>query len=186
MGKGKGKGHTVTDLPLVQLLFRSTARPGLDTASLHELGHGAAQPNAAADLTGLLICHEDCVVQWLEGPGHAVQAAWSRIRLDQRHGAIERLPLPAGGTRLLADWRTHLSACGAQPVAGGIALPADTLAALLHPQADLVEGLPGLSFWRALPAPDAMARCQSSLSEACALVRRQLGAGTHSAGAWRP
>lgn len=148
----------MTDLPLVQLLFRSMARPGLDAAGLRDIAKVVVRHNAAADLSGLLIFHEGCFVQWLEGTGMAVQAAWSRIRRDQRHGAIENTSLSAGSVRLFPDWRIHLDTGDGDPVASGIDVPVDVLAALLRPQADLVELFHGLSFWRSLPSPQTMAR----------------------------
>ena len=69
---------------LIQLIYSS--RPfGYDEATLAGILLDARRANARDGITGALICRRDIYLQLLEGPGRAVQAAYGRIRRDDRH-----------------------------------------------------------------------------------------------------
>jgi hypothetical protein len=78
-----GTGATpISDL--IQLIYSS--RPfGYDQATLSGILLDARRANARDGITGALICRRDIYLQLLEGPSNAVQAAYARIRRDDRH-----------------------------------------------------------------------------------------------------
>lgn len=69
---------------LIQLIYSS--RPfGYDEATLSGILLDARRANPRDGITGALICRRDIYLQLLEGPSNAVQAAYGRIRRDDRH-----------------------------------------------------------------------------------------------------
>jgi len=90
---------------LLQLTYAS--RPfGFDAANLAGILIDARRCNDRDGITGALICRDDLYLQLLEGPEAAVEAAYARIRADDRH--IEVRPLTrraiAEDGRLFAGW----------------------------------------------------------------------------------
>lgn len=63
-----------------------SSRPfGYDQALLSGILLDARRANARDGITGALICRRDIYLQLLEGPSEPVQAAYGRIRCDDRH-----------------------------------------------------------------------------------------------------
>lgn len=89
--------------PLIQLIYAS--RPfGFDDLALSGILASAQRNNIRDAITGSLICREDLFMQMLEGPEDKVQAAFTRIKYDDRHtDVVLRLTSPIE-TRLFPDW----------------------------------------------------------------------------------
>ena len=90
-------------MPLVQLVYAS--RPfGFDQATLSNILMDARRANARDDITGALIARHDLYLQLLEGPRDKVEAAYQRIRRDDRHVEVTRLVERPIETRLFPGW----------------------------------------------------------------------------------
>jgi Sensors of blue-light using FAD len=75
---------------LLQLVYAS--RPfGFDASTLTNILFDARRCNTRDGITGALICRDDLFLQLLEGPEGAVEAAYARIRADDRHIEVRRL-----------------------------------------------------------------------------------------------
>lgn len=71
-------------MAVMQLIYAS--RPfGFDDLALAGILASARPNNTRDGITGALICREDIYLQLLEGPQHAVTAAFDRIKRDDRH-----------------------------------------------------------------------------------------------------
>ena len=90
-------------MPLIQLIYAS--RPfGFDQAMLSAILMDARRANARDDITGALIARHDLYLQLLEGPRDKVEAAYQRIRRDDRHVEVTRLLERQIETRLFPGW----------------------------------------------------------------------------------
>jgi hypothetical protein len=90
-------------MPLVQLVYAS--RPfGFDQATLSNILMDARRANARDDITGALIARHDLYLQLLEGPRDKVEAAYQRIRRDDRHVEVTRLVERSVEARLFPGW----------------------------------------------------------------------------------
>ena len=75
---------------LLQLVYAS--RPfGFDASTLTNILFDARRCNTRDGITGALICRDDLFLQLLEGPEAAVEAAYARIRADDRHIEVREL-----------------------------------------------------------------------------------------------
>jgi len=90
-------------MPLIQLVYAS--RPfGFDQATLSNILMDARRANARDDITGALIARHDLYLQLLEGPRDKVEAAYQRIRRDDRHVEVTRLVERSVEARLFPGW----------------------------------------------------------------------------------
>ena len=92
-------------MPLLQLIYAS--RPfGFDAVTLTAILFDARRCNMRDGITGALICRDDLFLQLLEGPEAAVEAAYTRIRGDDRHIEVRELVRRAIGDdqRMFAAW----------------------------------------------------------------------------------
>ncbi|MEQ8902078.1 MAG: BLUF domain-containing protein [Roseovarius sp.] len=90
-------------MPLIQLVYAS--RPfGFDQAVLSAILMDARRANARDDITGALIARHDLYLQLLEGPRDKVEAAYQRIRRDDRHVEVTRLVERPIEARLFPGW----------------------------------------------------------------------------------
>ncbi len=64
----------------------------------------ARRNNARDAISGALVCRQDIYMQLLEGPRHAVEAAYARICQDDRHLSVRTLVSKRVPGRLFADW----------------------------------------------------------------------------------
>lgn len=92
------------DIPdLVRLIYSS--RPfGYDGATLAGILLDARRCNARDGVTGALVCRQDIYLQFLEGPRSVVQAAYDRIRRDDRHLEVTMRVLETCDDRLFQYW----------------------------------------------------------------------------------
>ncbi|MDO8883766.1 MAG: BLUF domain-containing protein [Pseudotabrizicola sp.] len=92
-------------MPLLQLVYAS--RPfGFDAVTLTAILFDARRCNTRDGITGALMCRDDLFLQLLEGPEAAVEAAYARIRADDRHVEVRELLRREIGDdqRMFAEW----------------------------------------------------------------------------------
>ena len=90
---------------LLQLVYAS--RPfGFDANTLTNILFDARRCNMRDGITGALICRDDLFLQLLEGPEAAVEAAYARIRADERHIEVRQLVgrMIADDARMFGVW----------------------------------------------------------------------------------
>ena len=90
-------------MPLLQLIYASQPF-GFDDLTLAGILSAAQRNNSRDGITGALICREDLYMQLLEGEEVAVEAAYERIRRDNRHGEIKKLFSEKPSARLFPTW----------------------------------------------------------------------------------
>jgi hypothetical protein len=92
-------------MALAQVVYVSTRTPQLTRTVLDSIVTQSATANAVRDITGVLLCCGDHVMQLLEGDLAAVFPLFQRIQNDWRHTSvqlllcknIERRPFPEWG-----------------------------------------------------------------------------------------
>ncbi len=90
-------------MPLLQLVYAS--RPfGFDAAVLIDILFKARANNAAAEVTGCLICRDDLYLQLLEGPADEVEAIYAKIKADDRHVEVTELVKQPADKRMFGAW----------------------------------------------------------------------------------
>jgi hypothetical protein len=77
---------------------------GYDASMLSGILLDARRNNERDGITGALICRHDIYMQLLEGPAPAVEAAFGRIRRDDRHLEVQRLVSREASARLFGAW----------------------------------------------------------------------------------
>jgi len=90
-------------MTLTQLTYVSSPF-GFDDSTLASILMDARRCNARDGITGSLIVREDIYLQLLEGPAPAVDAAFGRIRRDDRHCQVQLLTRRAVSERLFPAW----------------------------------------------------------------------------------
>ncbi|WP_103334505.1 BLUF domain-containing protein [Pseudotabrizicola formosa] len=114
-------------MPLLQLVYAS--RPfGYDQATLTAILFDARRCNTRDNITGALICRDDVFLQLLEGPAPAVEAAYARIRKDDRHLEVRELLC-----RVIAD---------DQRMFGAWAMKDDPATSLIWSREEVADGVP--------------------------------------------
>ncbi len=86
-----------------QLIYMSEPF-GFDDGMLNGILSISRRNNTRDGLTGALVCRRDIYLQLLEGPESAVEAAYARIKSDDRHLAVVRLLSEPADVRLFPDW----------------------------------------------------------------------------------
>ncbi len=126
----------VAQSPLVQLIYAS--RPfGFDDLALTGILASAERNNIRDHITGSLICREDLFIQMLEGPDDTVQAAFKRIRYDDRHTDVALLWTGEVAARQFPEW-----AMRHDPAASWMWTRAEvTAGAVTHASADDVRAI---------------------------------------------
>ncbi len=91
---------------VMQLIYASEPF-GFDEAMLNGILVQARRNNPRHDVTGALICRHDLYLQLVEGPDAAIEALYAKIRLDNRHLAVNELHRSTGNTRLFPKWAMY-------------------------------------------------------------------------------
>jgi len=86
-----------------QLIYMSEPF-GFDDGMLNGILSISRRNNGRDGLTGALVCRRDIYLQLLEGPEAAVEAAYARIKRDDRHLGIARLVSETVDSRMFPDW----------------------------------------------------------------------------------
>lgn len=90
-------------MPLLQLVYAS--RPfGFDAGTLLGILFKARAKNAAADVTGCLVCRDDIYLQLLEGPEENVTRIYDKIMQDDRHVEVTQLVRHSVDKRMFGAW----------------------------------------------------------------------------------
>jgi hypothetical protein len=89
---------------LEQIVYVSTSRVMPDSATIEAILSASRRNNARDGLTGLLVTGGRRFLQVLEGPSRVLEAAYARIRADERHFALVQLSRRAIVARSFADW----------------------------------------------------------------------------------
>jgi hypothetical protein len=87
-----------------QIIYISTARREPLSHEIHDILATSRRNNARDKLSGLLIIGGRRFLQVLEGPGALLDAAYDRIRADQRHFALVQLARRPIAARSFPDW----------------------------------------------------------------------------------
>ncbi|MCK7578910.1 MAG: BLUF domain-containing protein [Chromatiales bacterium] len=85
-------------MPLIHIIYMSTARQEYDPAELKAILESSARHNACNGITGMLLHAGGCFIQVLEGEAEAVEETYARIARDARHFGLielERGEIPA-------------------------------------------------------------------------------------------
>jgi hypothetical protein len=83
---------------------RITQPPNDRHEEIAEIVRASILRNREAAITGLLLAHEDCFVQVLEGPTEAVLATYGRICEDPRHSGAKVIGAGPAPGRAFANW----------------------------------------------------------------------------------
>lgn len=89
---------------MFQLVYISTARPGLDQAEVGRILATSRRNNLADRVSGLLVFDGIRFLQALEGDKETVEACYARIRADPRHRASVSLSAREIDNREFGDW----------------------------------------------------------------------------------
>ena len=96
------EGETIiTDL--IRIIYVSQPF-GYDVPILSGILLDARRNNTRDGITGALICRHDIYLQLLEGPETPVQAAFERIRRDDRHVGLRKVVSRHVTERIFGDW----------------------------------------------------------------------------------
>jgi hypothetical protein len=90
-------------MPLTRLIYASHPF-GFDDLVLTHILKTAQRNNAAAGITGTLICREDLYLQLLEGERAAVESLYEKIKQDDRHADVITLVQETAAQRLFPTW----------------------------------------------------------------------------------
>lgn len=85
-------------MPLIHLIYMSTARLECGPDELKAILESSARHNARHGITGMLLYAEGCFIQVLEGEAEAVEETYARVTRDARHFGLielERSEIPA-------------------------------------------------------------------------------------------
>lgn len=89
---------------LIGLIYVSSATVELRQAEIEVLLTQSRLNNRQLGVTGCLMVHDDCILQYLEGPARAVDGLMHKIRQDPRHHSlIELLRCPLQ-QRVFGGW----------------------------------------------------------------------------------
>ncbi|MDB5685753.1 MAG: hypothetical protein JWR77_342 [Rhizorhabdus sp.] len=89
---------------LQQLTYISTARADLIDADIDAILAASRRNNRRDGITGLLVHDGKRFLQALEGYGPLVDAAFARIKADQRHRAAVLLSVQETDVRQFGEW----------------------------------------------------------------------------------
>ena len=88
---------------LIQIIYSSQPF-GYDDAMLNGILLDARRCNTRDGVTGALVCRHDIYLQLLEGPRVEVEAAFERIRQDDRHLDVQLRVSETVYDRMFGDW----------------------------------------------------------------------------------
>ncbi|AZY93446.1 MULTISPECIES: BLUF domain-containing protein [Paracoccus] len=91
------------------VLYRSTARAGLDGSTMQDILRTARHRNQSLGLTGCLHHEDGLFFQWLEGPADGLRKVVASLMDDDRHRDFEILDQGALDHRRFQDWRMRFS-----------------------------------------------------------------------------
>ncbi|MCZ4271352.1 BLUF domain-containing protein [Maritalea porphyrae] len=87
-----------------QIIYASLGTRRLTRDEIRDLLHISRKNNHSVDVGGLLVYHDNCFLQVLEGPRIAVEAIFMRIKTDPRHRNVKLLLRHGVGELEFNDW----------------------------------------------------------------------------------
>jgi hypothetical protein len=97
------KRRNVTPM-IKRLVYLSSAPGDISAADVEKILETSRRNNARADLTGLLLLHDGCFFQALEGPAEEVDRIFDVIEADSRHVGVIVLECSITTERAFSDW----------------------------------------------------------------------------------
>ncbi|MEM6537189.1 MAG: BLUF domain-containing protein [Pseudomonadota bacterium] len=92
------------DSDLILIVYTSQPKGDLSVDDLAHLVSSARRANSANGITAALLHRDDVFVQWIEGPRHAAEPLYEKIKVDPRHTSVELLVNRPIKTRLFERW----------------------------------------------------------------------------------
>lgn len=89
---------------LYELIYRSTAKPGLSESDLKDILRTAHSFNKANNITGCLLYHEGQFLQMLEGEFQVLLQLYDRIKRDPRHREFLLMHMKETDYRVYSNW----------------------------------------------------------------------------------
>ena len=89
---------------MYRVVYTSTARSLMNERELQQILRSARRNNALDLITGMLIYHEGCFLQVLEGPKAQVEKCYAKIQKDSRHQGCITLANDYTVSRLFSEW----------------------------------------------------------------------------------
>jgi hypothetical protein len=96
-------------MALIHLVYVSRRTPALGADELKRIVAQSTRRNRAREITGVLLCCGEHVMQLLEGEQAVVDATFERIRNDPRHQDVQLLLHKPVGKRLFPESRMALA-----------------------------------------------------------------------------
>lgn len=87
-----------------RLIYLSSVEGQMGSDDIAKILEVARRNNARADITGLLLFHDGCFFQALEGPADAVDRIFAAIEQDSRHVGVIVLERTTTTERAFASW----------------------------------------------------------------------------------
>lgn len=87
-----------------RLIYTSRSHADLTPAEISLILSDARRRNAKDGITGLLIYHNRCILQVLEGERHKVRACYARISKDKRHYDVRLKIDEPVETAIFSNW----------------------------------------------------------------------------------
>lgn len=104
-------------MPLIHLIYVSTAREEFDNRELQHILEASARNNTPRGITGMLIYAGGSFMQILEGEAAAVDETYRRITQDPRHHDIFLIERETIQERDFGDWHMGFRRIGIQDIA---------------------------------------------------------------------
>ncbi len=89
---------------MYSLIYRSVAKDSFDKPLIYKMLSEARDFNATHGITGCLLYHKGQFIQLLEGDEVEVISLYNRIKLDERHAAVELLEEEEINERIFGEW----------------------------------------------------------------------------------
>ncbi len=71
-----------------QLIYTSKMRSGMGEKTINKIVMQSRERNQAHNITGMLLCANDVILQIIEGERHEVEALYRQITRDTRHREV--------------------------------------------------------------------------------------------------
>lgn len=92
------------DYPIFRLTYLSKPVRRFTDADFDDIEKKSVEANNARDVTGLLIVHDDRILQILEGREDAVRELYAKIKADSRHTILKLVSTVEDEERFLMTW----------------------------------------------------------------------------------
>ena len=89
---------------MYRIVYTSTSRKLMDSRALQQILRSARTNNAANLITGMLIYHDGCFLQVLEGEEDDVERCYKHILKDHRHTSVIRMSAETVISRVFSNW----------------------------------------------------------------------------------